>query len=453
MPSPQDERAKVFVSYSHKNRRWLERLQVHLKPLTRDGSVELWDDTKLQTGTQWRDEINKALDSARAAILLISADFLASDFIANNELPPLLARAEENGVVILPLILSPSRFEKIESLSRFMTVNPPSKPLNKLKKAEQEEYLVKVSEDVLRVIEGSYKSLTEEVVDFSPKQKSLFQKIGDLEFATVASATSIRVTHKLSRQASCAFWVDERNEEGNSWLCREANKLGGCEEQLKIVCETYSALNCRKQRESFAPFETDFPVGITGLWFDAALRVRNPSSVQQHFSLTKVITKDYLKHQTYLMGQVPLRDSKWSDQDYPIEFNAWLKKSSDDEGGQDVRFTLAPNEQVILDLQFSVSPRSSGTKYSPYELLKSFYIAQDFATHLKNGLSGLWLKVDVLLGKAVEHEFSIEWSDESDDLKIYGFDIEQLVLAWEHIINAVQTPQSTDSQPFRFRFK
>lgn len=160
MPSPQDERAKVFVSYSRKDGRWLKRLQVHLKDLERRGLVELWDDTKLQTGTQWRDEINKALDSACAAILLISADFIASDFIADNELPPLLARAEENGVVILPLILSPSRFEKIESLSRFMTVNPPSEPLIGLSKAKQERYLVKLSEDVLRAIEKAQKKPT-----------------------------------------------------------------------------------------------------------------------------------------------------------------------------------------------------------------------------------------------------------------------------------------------------
>jgi len=153
MSLSQDERAKVFISYSRKDGEWLERVQVHLKDLVRRGLVDVWDDTKLQTGAEWRDEINNALDSARAAILLISADFIASDFIANNELPPLLEKAKENGVVILPLILSPSRFGKIESLSRFMTVNPPSYPLIELSKGEQERYLVKLSEDVLRAIE------------------------------------------------------------------------------------------------------------------------------------------------------------------------------------------------------------------------------------------------------------------------------------------------------------
>ncbi len=157
MPVPEDGRRKIFVSYSHKDREWLERLQVHLRPLERDGLVELWDDTRIRTGDEWRKEINDALNSAAAAALLISADFIASDFITSEELPPLLAAAEKKGVKILPLILSPSRFEKIKSLSRFQSVNPPSKPLIGLPKVEQEAYLVKLSDDILRAIEESLK--------------------------------------------------------------------------------------------------------------------------------------------------------------------------------------------------------------------------------------------------------------------------------------------------------
>ena len=153
MPIPEAGRRKVFVSYSHKNLKWLERVQTHLKDLTRRDLIELWDDTKIQSSTQWREEIRGALESAKVAVLLISAEFIASDFIAEDELPPLLAAAENDGVVILPLILSPSRFEKIGSLARFQSVNPPSKPLTKLRRAEQDEYLVKLSDDVLRAIE------------------------------------------------------------------------------------------------------------------------------------------------------------------------------------------------------------------------------------------------------------------------------------------------------------
>ena len=132
----------IFVSYSHLDAAWLERLQIHLKPLEREGLIERWDDTRLQAGMVWREEIRQALAAARVAVLLVSADFLASDFIATDELPLLLAAAEAEGVAILPLIVGPSQFEHLPSLSRFQAVNPPSRPLVGLSKAEQETTLV-----------------------------------------------------------------------------------------------------------------------------------------------------------------------------------------------------------------------------------------------------------------------------------------------------------------------
>lgn len=149
----QDKRNKVFISYSHNDREWLERLQIHLKDLVRRGLVDPWDDTKIRAGSQWRNEIRGALNSASVAILLVSPDFIASDFIADDELPPLLLAAEKDGVVILPLILKPSRFEKIESLARFQTVNPSDQPLIGLPEVEWQRYLVKLSEDVLYAVE------------------------------------------------------------------------------------------------------------------------------------------------------------------------------------------------------------------------------------------------------------------------------------------------------------
>jgi TIR domain/Bacterial SH3 domain len=141
-------RNQVFISYSHKDVKWLQRLQVHLKPLERSGTITRWDDTLLTAGASWREEIKKALQTTKVAVLLISADFLASDFIISNELPPLLAAAEAEGAVILPVILSYSRFERTESISRYQAVNSPSQPLADMSRAKQEAVLVRVSEAI-----------------------------------------------------------------------------------------------------------------------------------------------------------------------------------------------------------------------------------------------------------------------------------------------------------------
>jgi hypothetical protein len=130
------------------------RLRVHLRPLERVYALDIWDDSKVVAGSRWHDEIDKAIQSAKVAVLIISADFLATDFIINNELPPLLDAARNDGAVIMPLIASPSRFNSTKSISQFQAVNDPSKPLISLPKAEQEHILVKMSEDIERALDG-----------------------------------------------------------------------------------------------------------------------------------------------------------------------------------------------------------------------------------------------------------------------------------------------------------
>jgi hypothetical protein len=124
----QDPPHKVFISYSHQDKAWLKRLQVHLKPLEREGRVERWDDTRIKPGAQWHETIANALAETKVAVLSINADFLASDFIDTVELPALLSTAEADGAVILPVIVGHSRFARTPSLAQFQAVNSPAEP-------------------------------------------------------------------------------------------------------------------------------------------------------------------------------------------------------------------------------------------------------------------------------------------------------------------------------------
>lgn len=151
MTESREQPIHVFVSYAHADRRWLDRLVVHLKPLRELCELEQWDDTKIQPGSNWRTEIRAAIERAKVAVLLISADFLASDFIRTDELPPLLKAAEEEGAVILPVIISPCLFTRVQHLARFQTVNDPRLPLVSVGIGEQEEAFVRVASSILDV--------------------------------------------------------------------------------------------------------------------------------------------------------------------------------------------------------------------------------------------------------------------------------------------------------------
>jgi nucleoside 2-deoxyribosyltransferase len=150
LPTTQHSVNNVFISYSHRDKEFLRRLIVHLRPLEKERLIDYWADTKLKAGDSWRAKIEEALRRARVAILLISADFLASDFIVDNELPPLLAKAESQGTRIIPVIIKPCRFTRDKNLSRFQAINDPSSPLINLPEGEQEDVYNRISETVER---------------------------------------------------------------------------------------------------------------------------------------------------------------------------------------------------------------------------------------------------------------------------------------------------------------
>jgi hypothetical protein len=146
--APKPERKRVFISYSHKDSKWLEQLRPHLESLQVEQQIEFWDDTKIECGDEWLPAIKKALQETRVAVLLVSKNFLASKFIRSEEVPPLIAAARSEGATLLSVIVSPCRYEHHQTLSRFQSVNPPSKTLLDMTEAEQEKLLVQVTEKI-----------------------------------------------------------------------------------------------------------------------------------------------------------------------------------------------------------------------------------------------------------------------------------------------------------------
>ena len=142
-------KTSIFVSYSHKDKKWLDLLQTHLKPLIRskDGAISLWDDTSIQPGAKWRDAISQALAEAQVAVLLVSPEFLASDFIATTELPQLLQSAEKQGLTIIWVPVRPSAY-RLSPIGEYQAAYSPATPLSGLSPKKRDAAMVEIAEKI-----------------------------------------------------------------------------------------------------------------------------------------------------------------------------------------------------------------------------------------------------------------------------------------------------------------
>jgi hypothetical protein len=138
----------VFISYSHADKVWLERLRIFLKPFTRR-DLQVWLDPYIETAT-----IGDAKSPRRcraAASVYCSSAAISSDFIYDEELPALLASAKAGEVTLFPVPISASGYKETE-LVRFQFAHPPDDPLDGLSESERNAALVKIVERIAAAV-------------------------------------------------------------------------------------------------------------------------------------------------------------------------------------------------------------------------------------------------------------------------------------------------------------
>ena len=133
----------VFISYSHKDAVWLDKLKQFLGPLEEQGLIRVWDDTEIRPGAEWLAEIRKAIGSARVAVFLVTQDFLNSPFIKNQELPALIEAATNQGCLIFWIEVKSSTFAD-SPLAKFQGAIPPHAPLALMSEGEQDKVLLEI---------------------------------------------------------------------------------------------------------------------------------------------------------------------------------------------------------------------------------------------------------------------------------------------------------------------
>lgn len=166
----------IFISYSHKDEKWLNTILTFLRPYTRSEKITVWSDHQIQPGANWEAEIKFNLKSCRVAILLVSANFLESDYIVEKEIPFLLKRHKDGELILYWIAISHSAYKTTE-LANIQSANNPLRPLDELAKPERDKVLVEITEKVANAMNlNAVGNVLKIIDDFVPQQKAFLDE-------------------------------------------------------------------------------------------------------------------------------------------------------------------------------------------------------------------------------------------------------------------------------------
>lgn len=144
-------REHIFVTYSRTDRKWLQKVQTVLTPIVRRDQFDIWDDSQIVPGSSWYKEIKQAIDRSKIALLLVSAEFLASNFIVKHELP-LIYEAEKEGLTVLWIAISHCLYRHTE-IATYQALNNPGHPLDSLRGARLDHEMVRICEHISKAVQ------------------------------------------------------------------------------------------------------------------------------------------------------------------------------------------------------------------------------------------------------------------------------------------------------------
>ena len=301
------ERRELFISCSHKDLHWLHRLRVHLKLLEKQYSLECWDDSRLQAGDLGREEIEQALARAKVALLLVSPDFLASDFIDGDELPPLFKAAEREGLKILWVLLKPAYWESHEDIAMYQRAIPRSTAVSLLSDAEQDEAMVQIAKEIQAAFtqleaqrEALLKAAEAEALDSTRAENATRAEADCLRKIVERLEAKKQELQGRVNQASPSLGTDQglsliQIPTKRGWIVREGSQWQIKKEAISV--EGYE----QKLAEGIVLRLVQIPAGRFEMGSPAAEEGRDADDGPQHL----------VQLQSFFLGQTPVTQAQW----------------------------------------------------------------------------------------------------------------------------------------------
>jgi tetratricopeptide (TPR) repeat protein len=207
---------ELFYSYSHKDEKLRDKLETHLAMLKREGVIKGWHDRKIIGGEEWAGKIDEHMNSAEIILLLVSSDFLASNYCYDIEVKLAMKRHEAGEARVIPIILRPCDWQQA-AFGKVQAFPKNAKPVTRWD--NRDEALLDVAQGIRNVVE-----------EISSQNRTATSTLAPTE--TVKPATHLL---NIPRPPRIGF-VARRDEDGRDIVERLKEELAPQGSQLVTLC-------------------------------------------------------------------------------------------------------------------------------------------------------------------------------------------------------------------------
>lgn len=219
---------KIFCCYAHKDGVLQDQLVKHLEPLRRTGQVTTWYDRELLPGMEWKQEIDRHLNTSDIVLLLVSPNFMSSDYCYSIEMQKALERHERGEARVIPVILRPVNWKEtpIWKLQALPTDGKPIVGWRDRDEAFQDvlkgviavvSSLQKVKEEAFLSLNAQKAQVTVEISGDVPQTYPLNQR--SMVIGRRSSADIIIHSRLISHTQGIIRWVD------GAWVITDAGAV------------------------------------------------------------------------------------------------------------------------------------------------------------------------------------------------------------------------------------
>ena len=213
---------KIFFCYAHEDEPLLKKLKSHLRPLQRAGLIDVWHDRDISAGTDWEQQIKDHLNTAQIILLLVSPDFMDSDYCYGIEMQRALERDKRREARVIPIIIRPVDFEGTP-FSKLQALPTDAKAVMSSSWQYQDEAFVNVTKGIRKVVE--------ELMD-SPKTNAEINISPEIVSPKASLLTHMPENPLKQAQKAKQQWL----EEGSQFLHLKqySEALAACEQAIRL---------------------------------------------------------------------------------------------------------------------------------------------------------------------------------------------------------------------------